>query len=99
MWDALRGRRFMKLKFRRQEEIGYYIADFCCHEVRLIIELDGALHMHPLIQKEDARRTRYLQRRGYTVTRIENEELLENPAVVFNRLRRLVDALRELPHP
>jgi len=32
------------LKFRRQHPIANYIADFYCHGVRLIIELDGGIH-------------------------------------------------------
>ena len=30
--------------FRRQVQIGPYIADFVCHQLRLIIEIDGSQH-------------------------------------------------------
>ncbi len=99
MWSALRGRRFMNLKFQRQFEIGHYIVDFCCEEVRLIIELDGDGHFDLSVQSSDAHRTQYLQDRGYTLTRIENEELLVNPEIVLDRIKRLVEALKKLPHP
>ena len=99
LWNSLRGRRFLNLKFRRQEEIGFYVVDFCCHELQLIIELDGEPHIDLPAQASDARRTHELQSKGFTVTRIENEEMLLNPKIVFERLTRLVVALRKLPHP
>lgn len=41
MWQLLRAKRFMNLKFRRQHVIQPYIVDFYCHEIGLVIELDG----------------------------------------------------------
>ena len=39
LWQILRAKRFMNLKFRRQYVIQPYIVDFYCHEVGLVIEL------------------------------------------------------------
>ena len=39
MWNALRNRQFMNLKFRRQYLIAGYLLDFYCHELKLAIEL------------------------------------------------------------
>ena len=36
--------RIHPLRFLRQKVIGDYIVDFCCHETRLVIELDGSQH-------------------------------------------------------
>src|SRR3989304_4516518 len=44
MWRHLRGKRLEGFKFRRQEPIGNYIADFVCYEKRIIVEVDGRLH-------------------------------------------------------
>ncbi len=43
MWQILRARHFMDLKFRRQHVIKPYIVDFYCHEIGLVIELDGKI--------------------------------------------------------
>src|SRR5690606_1794412 len=40
-WQLVRNRKFNNLKFRRQHQIGNYIADFYCVELRLVIEFDG----------------------------------------------------------
>ena len=39
LWECLRDRRFLNVKFRRQHNIGQFIADFYCHTARLVIEL------------------------------------------------------------
>ena len=44
LWEQLRNRRFMRLKFRRQFPIGIYITDFYCPAKNLIIEIDGKVH-------------------------------------------------------
>lgn len=35
---------FEGCKFRRQHPFGIYIADFYCHKIRLILEIDGSIH-------------------------------------------------------
>lgn len=44
MWQLFRAKRFMSLKFPRQHMIAPYIVDFHCHELGLVIELDGSQH-------------------------------------------------------
>ena len=87
LWRLLRDRRFSNFKFRRQVPIGPYIADFCCPALKLIIELDGGVHV--LRAESDAKRDGWLTAKaGFTVLRFENEAVLRNPAVVFEAVRR-----------
>ena len=44
MRQLLRARPFMNLKFRKQYVIKLYIVDFYCHEIGLVMELDGDQH-------------------------------------------------------
>jgi very-short-patch-repair endonuclease len=44
VWQILRLHQMKGYKFRRQVPIGRYIADFVCHEARLIVEIDGGQH-------------------------------------------------------
>ena len=79
LWQYLRAGRFDGLKFRRQHPIPPYIADFCCIEKRLIIELDGAQHNTQV----DAARTTFLESRGWSIVRFwDNDVLLETDAVL-----------------
>lgn len=76
------------VKFRLQTPIGRYIADFCCPVLRLIIELEGGVHV--LRVESDAKRDAWLTVQGFTVLRFGNEAVLNNPAVVFDAVRQAV---------
>jgi len=89
LWLLLRDRRLAGFKFRRQHPIGPFIVDFCCTEVKVIVELDGG--HHALTHDGDAARGRYLTGQGYRVLRFWNNEVLGN---TFGVLERIVEALK-----
>jgi len=77
LWFALREVSVAtKLKFRRQQPIHPYIADFACMKAKLLIELDGDSHDGRQIY--DQRRYDYLRQQGYTLLRINNDEIKDN---------------------
>jgi len=61
IWQLLRNKRFMTLKFRRQHVIEPYIVDFYCHELGLVVELDGGQHGANDAIEYDAERTKFLE--------------------------------------
>jgi len=63
LWLRLRARQLCGAKFRRQHPIGHFIADFCCVEHGLVVELDGG--QHAVHAEADQRRSAFLERRGY----------------------------------
>ena len=67
LWQAIRGGR-LGVTFRRQVPLGPFIVDFLAPNARLVVEVDGGYH--ELRVKADARRTRWLERRGYRVVRV-----------------------------
>src|SRR5271170_2106118 len=54
-WHLLGGLRSRGFRFRRPHPAGPYIADFCCTELRLMVELDGSVHGEPIPVRSDAR--------------------------------------------
>ncbi|WP_110975991.1 endonuclease domain-containing protein [Acinetobacter sp. WCHAc060042] len=76
MWQLLRAKRFMNLKFRRQHVIAPYIVDFYCHEIGLVIELDGSQHGTDDGKEYDAERTKFLEALDLTVVRYWNHDVL-----------------------
>ena len=76
LWRSLRARRLDGLKFTRQFVIGEFIADFCCRERKLVIELDGDRHAEQVAY--DSWRTGLLERHGYRVIRFWNQEVTTN---------------------
>ncbi|MCW0046425.1 DUF559 domain-containing protein [Brevundimonas sp. BT-123] len=97
LWSMLRNRQLDGLKFRRQAPVAGAIADFACHEIRLIIELDGGVH--DLHEARDAVRDERLPIAGYTVMRFRNADFSKNPAVVLNAIRRHASMRTQPPHP
>ncbi|WP_455598098.1 endonuclease domain-containing protein [Acinetobacter pecorum] len=86
MWQLLRAKRFMNLKFRRQHVIAPYIVDFYCHEIGLVIELDGSQHGTDETKEYDAERTKFLEALGLTVVRYWNHDVLRRMDVVLEDL-------------
>ncbi|RZA36873.1 MAG: endonuclease domain-containing protein [Lysobacteraceae bacterium] len=79
LWNCLRARQLDGLKFRRQHPIPPYVADFCCIEKRLVVELDGSQHN---LQADEAR-TSALQSQGWRIIRFwDHDALLATEAVV-----------------
>jgi very-short-patch-repair endonuclease len=93
-WLLLRDRRLQGWKFRRQVPIGLYIADFCCPEAKLIVELDGG--QHALQAETDLQRTAWLETQGYRVVRYWNNETLTNGEGVLMDLLRHLEQRRPL---
>ena len=93
LWSRLRGRQVDGAKFRRQHVIGRYIADFCCPDKNLVVELDGSQHIEQA--ERDEHRTAFLLQRGYRVLRFWDSDVLVNPDAV---MQRIAEALTH-PHP
>jgi very-short-patch-repair endonuclease len=97
LWARLRARQLCGAKFRRQHPIGRFIADFCCLEARLVVELDGGQHA---VQKEaDRRRSLFLERLGYRVVRFWDNEVMEDIEAVLQRIAEILSDPHPIPLP
>jgi very-short-patch-repair endonuclease len=83
-WEKVRDRRLFGLKINRQyiiqcritaDYVKFYIADFHCYSLRLVIELDGQIHLRQ--QSKDLIRTEHLNKYGFTVIRFTNDQVLK----------------------
>lgn len=85
LWQRLRRKQLMGLRFLRQHPIDKFIVDFVCHRTRLVIEVDGGIHD---TQKErDHNRDQILRHYGYQVLRFTNEEVTANIDIVLSRIK------------
>ena len=95
LWLELRAVRFAGVKFRRQKVVGDYIVDFAANNPKLIVKLDG--DTHGTSQSYDARRTRFLETKGYRVVRFANNDVMENMEGVLLRLDEVIAAQEGRP--
>jgi imidazole glycerol-phosphate synthase subunit HisF len=86
--DGIKG-----LKFRRQHPIGIYIADFYCHKIKLIIEVDGSVHDKKEIKHYDEERQHKLQAWGYELLRFSDKEIANNMDSVLKKIESKVEVL------
>ena len=73
-WQLLRNRKICNTKWRRQQLIGGYIADFYCPELALILEIDGAVHNTPEAIAYDECRTYLFNTKNINVIRVKNDD-------------------------
>ncbi|MFO7622340.1 MAG: endonuclease domain-containing protein [Bacteroidales bacterium] len=90
LWSGLRSKKLDGYKFRRQQPILNYIADFYCHELRLIVEVDGEIHS--LTENKEYDKTRYnaLTKNGYIMIRLSNTEVESDLNSAINRIRTFI---------
>jgi len=64
------------LKFRRQHPIGPYIADFCCLQHKLVVEVEGIVHDMGQQPAYDQRRVQFIKDNGFRVIRVSAKRVL-----------------------
>jgi very-short-patch-repair endonuclease len=94
LWQALRAHRLEGWKFRRQQVLLGYIADFYCEEADLCIEVDGAVHAHGDQAAWDAARDEAMKVHGIHVVRLKNEAVLKD---LPGTLKKVLKAMEEKP--
>ena len=87
-WNILRSRKFENYKFRRQHPVGRYVADYYCHQSKLVIELDGKVHENEEQKNYDIERNKFMEEMGLNVLRIKNEDVIERLESVLELIEK-----------
>jgi len=90
LWWTIRNRS-LGVKFRRQEPIGPYIADFACWSRRLVVEIDGPTYFEPGRQEYDRKRDDWFRSEGWPVLRTDDDEVWSNRDGVIELILRHLD--------
>ena len=98
-WNNVRKKRLLGLKINRQFLIKYsflkemkdryFIADFYCHEYRLIIEIDGKIHISQI--EYDLQREQILKGLGYRIIRFSNDHVMYRWEEVVTEIEEFVN--------
>jgi len=76
LWDKLKGKKICNVRFRRQHPIDTYIVDFYCHAAKLVIEIDGKIHLQH--REYDSHREKELNNLGIKILRFTNSTIENN---------------------
>ncbi len=90
LWENVRGKA-LGVRFRRQHQIGSYIADFVCLKYNLVVEVDGGYHYFGNQIISDEIRTKYLESQGFTVIRFDNNEVLQDIEGVIAKIKHKME--------
>ena len=90
LWQYLKQKQ-LGVKFRRQQPIDKYIADFVCFEKKIIIELDGGQHNSSLGIQKDRSRDLFFTNNGFKVIRIWNNEINQNIEGVIRKIQSEIE--------
>ena len=93
LWKQLNGRKVRGYQFARQKPIDDYIVDFFCHDLALVIEIDGSSHEERL--EQDKARQEYLESMGLKVIRFLDKDLKSNLQGVVSQLELVIDEIEE----
>lgn len=98
LWSHLKVH-FGKKKFRAQIVVLGWIADFYCHDTKIVVEVDGNIHLDPVRQVEDRHRDAVMHSKGFTVLRFTADEITSNVSSVVSRIKREMGVRTERTSP
>ena len=81
-------------RIRRQHPIWKYVADYYCHELKLVIEIDGEIHLSKEIKEYDINRDVTLTEYRIEIMRFTNDEVINGIDKVIEEIKRKIEELR-----
>ncbi len=95
LWEQIKGRN-LGYQFHRQVPMDCYIVDFYCHELMLVIEVDGSSHDNEDAYKIDQERQRRLEKFGVKFLRVDDLDVKHS---IENVIKSIEDYIEQLGHP
>ena len=83
------------VRIRRQHPIWKFIADFYCHEVKLVIEIDGGIHISPENKKYDISREIILKEFQIEILRFTSDEVITQTSLFIERIKSTIEKLKQ----
>ena len=94
IWDRV-CKNQLGVRIRRQHPVWKFIADFYCHEIKLVIEIDGGIHLHSENKEYDISRDIIFKEFKIEILRFTNAEVINEPDLVIEKIKRTIEALKQ----
>jgi len=88
LWERLSGKQ-LGVKFRRQHPFHRFIVDFYCHELKLVIEVDGNIHLLRENAAYDRLRSDLIKEFDVWIIRFTNED-------IYFRIDKVISIIQEI---
>nr|WP_238354532.1 endonuclease domain-containing protein [Fulvivirga marina] len=95
MWCEIKNRQLLDYQFHRQVPMLDYIVDFYCHELALVIEIDGESHYHDDAPDRDALRQKRIEQYKITFLRFDDKDVKQNMSFVLNSIYQWISDYKE----
>ena len=92
IWDRV-CKNQLGVKIRRQHPIWKFIADFYCHQLKLVIEIDGEIHRFPENEEYDISRGIILNEFGIEIIRFTNHQVINETDYVIQVLKSKIEVI------
>jgi len=93
VWERL-CKNQLDIRIRKQHLIYKYIADYYCHELKLVIEIDGGIHLSKENREYDVSRDITLNEFGIDIIRFPNDQVINNIDEIIEEIKTKIDELR-----
>ena len=90
---------FPGFRFKRQHPISDYIADFYCHKLKLVIEIDGTVHNSLEAKNNDKVRDEFMQSLNLKVLRFSNDDVCKHSETVMKKLEIEIESIMLTKNP
>ncbi len=95
LWKAIKGKA-LKVEFHRQVPMLSFIVDFYCHEIKLVIEINGSSHNHDEVIQYDNYRQELIEKYGVTFLRFLDIDVRNNLQNVLKEIASKINDLRKV---
>ena len=94
IWEKVSNKQ-LGVRIRRQHPIWKFIADFYCHEVKLVIEIDGGIHLRAENKEYDISRDIILKEFQIEILRFTNDEVMKDTSLVIEKIKSTIEKLKQ----
>ncbi|MEP5614428.1 MAG: endonuclease domain-containing protein [Cyclobacteriaceae bacterium] len=98
LWEVLKSNKVLGLRFKAQHPIHSFVADFYCHKLKLVIEIDGSSHDTIDQQSYDEGRNFDMKELGISTIRFSNSDIDNDLNHVRDRVIATCTSLFENPN-
>ncbi len=90
LWQSLSRKQCLGYDFHRQKPLGEYIVDFFCHELMLVIEVDGVSHNQEKVMERDRQKEKFLESIGISVIRFQDSDIYPDNRDAMAEIERYI---------